>query len=84
MKYLDFIEDHLHPGPINQFDKIRVLAHRAKDLYAGKNCLIGGMRKRKPTAQAQVEFNHGLITPKIEEVDPETLRQTYLDEDSDD
>ncbi len=66
MNYLNFIEEYLEKPSINQFEKINILAHRAKDLYAGKTCLAPGMSNRKPTAQAQIEFSQGLLEPKIE------------------
>ena len=68
MSYLDFIEEYLEPQKINQFEKINILAQRAKDLYAGKSCLADGMSARKPTAQAQTEFKAGLLEPVITEI----------------
>ncbi|MDX2471946.1 MAG: DNA-directed RNA polymerase subunit omega [SAR324 cluster bacterium] len=68
MNYLNFIEEYLETPAINQFEKINVLAQRAKDLYAGKTCLAEGMSGRKPTSQAQIEFKNGLLEPKIEKI----------------
>ena len=82
MNYLNFIEEYNNKSSINQFEKINILAHRAKDLYAGKTCLAEGMSLRKPTAQAQIEFSKGLLEPKIEKIVEEpTAVNDDIDED---
>lgn len=65
--YLDLVEEHLQTSEINQFEKVLVLAERAKDLYQGKTCLVEGLEGRKPTTKAQYELVAEKIEPVISE-----------------
>ena len=40
MNYLDFIENYVPNAPMTQYDKIKVIISRARDLYEGKNAFI--------------------------------------------
>jgi len=84
MNYLDFVEEYRDQTDMSQFDKIRVLASRAKDLYDGKSCLMGGMKNRKPTSQSQIEIKKGLITPNIMTEDPHKDDAADIDEAGED
>lgn len=68
--YLDLVEEYNEPKKINQFEKVLVLATRAKDIYAGKTCHVEGLSARKPTTQAQYEILSDLIDPVITERQP--------------
>lgn len=83
MDYLDLVEEYNEDKPINQFEKVRVLASRVRDIYEGKPCKVKGLEGRKPTTMAQFEFLVGKIEPSItdhmEEVDEDDFDD--IDED---
>lgn len=72
MDYLDLVEEYRDDNPINQFEKVRVLSNRTRDLYEGRVCRVDSLEGRKPTTQAQYELKENLIQPNI-----------YLEEDKD-
>ena len=73
VNYLDLIEEYSKTPGYSQFDKVLVLARRAKDLYAGKTCAISGLEGRKPTTKAQYEISNHLLEPVILDQNPEDV-----------
>ena len=65
MDYLDLVEEYTEGKPINQFEKVRVLAERTRDLFEGKACKLSNLEDRKPTTQAQYELAKELILPNV-------------------
>ena len=68
--YLDLVEEHVSLPTINQFEKVMVMAERAKDLYLGKTCLVDGLEGRKPTTKAQFEYSRHRIEPELAPEEP--------------
>jgi len=65
--YLDFIEAHKLNEKVNLFEKVIVMAKRAKSLYSLEASTLAGL-KHKPTYQAILESNDGrLIMKKVKE-----------------
>jgi DNA-directed RNA polymerase subunit K/omega len=65
MNYLDLVEEYHTVKPISQFEKVLVMADRARDIYEGKTCKISSIENRKPTTQAQYELLKQKIEPDI-------------------
>jgi DNA-directed RNA polymerase subunit K/omega len=87
MDYLDLVEEYSDDKKISQFEKVRVLANRARDLYEGKTCKVDNLDDRKPTTKAQYEVFEEKIEPHIYLEEKEVNYDDYLDvddEDSDD
>jgi len=63
--YLDLVEEYDPTREMSQFEKVLVLAGRAKDLYGGRGCAVDGLEGRKPTAMAQYEIMNHLLEPCI-------------------
>ena len=61
--YLDFIEAHKMNEKVNLFEKVIVVAKRAKSLYSLEASALAGL-KHKPTYQAILESNKGRLTMK--------------------
>ncbi len=71
MDYLDLVEEHDGKSEINLFEKVKIMANRARDLYSGKTSIIKDKKQgegRKPIALAQYEVLKGLIEPDIADV----------------
>ncbi len=64
MDFLDFVEEYSDNSELNQFEKVKVIVSRAKELYDGKPP-IAQMEGRKATAIAQFELSHGIIEADI-------------------
>ena len=65
--YLDFIEAHKLNEKVNLFEKVIVMAKRAKSLYSLEASTLAGL-KHKPTYQAILENNEGrLIMKRVKE-----------------
>ena len=65
--YLDFIEAHKLNEKVNLFEKVIVMAKRAKSLYSLEASTLAGL-KHKPTYQAILESNEGsLILKRVKE-----------------
>ena len=65
--YLDLIETHEQNEKVNLFEKVIVMAKRAKSLYSLEASTLAGL-KHKPTYQAILESNDGrLIMKKVKE-----------------
>ena len=65
--YLDFIEAHKLNAKVNLFEKVIVVAKRAKSLYSLEASTRAGL-KHKPTYQAILESNEGsLIMKRVKE-----------------
>ena len=61
--YLDFIEAHKLNEKVNLFEKVIVMAKRAKSLYTLEASALARL-KHKPTYQAILESNDGRLTMK--------------------
>ena len=61
--YLDFIEAHKLDEKVNLFEKVIVMAKRAKSLYSLEASTRAGL-KHKPTYQAILESNQGSLRMK--------------------
>ena len=61
--YLDFVEAHKLNQKVNLFEKVIVMAKRAKSLYSLEASTRAGL-KHKPTYQAILESNQGRLTMK--------------------
>ena len=61
--YLDFIEAHKLNEKVNLFEKVIVMAKRAKSLYSLEESTRAGL-KHKPTYQAILESNEGSLIMK--------------------
>tara|TARA_B110001454_G_C12580992_1_gene376104 strand:- start:130 stop:360 length:231 start_codon:yes stop_codon:yes gene_type:complete len=61
--YLDLIETHEQNEKVNLFEKVIVMARRAKSLYSLEESVRAGL-KHKPTYQAILESNEGRLTMK--------------------
>jgi len=61
--YLDFIEAHKLNQKVNLFEKVIVMAKRAKSLYSLEESTRAGL-KHKPTYQAILESNEGKLIMK--------------------
>ena len=61
--YLDFIEAHKLNEKVNLFEKVIVMAKRAKSLYSLEASTLAGL-KHKPTYQAILESNDGRLIMK--------------------
>ena len=74
MNYLDFIENYEQDAPLTQYDKIKVIVSRARDLYEGKTPFIETDEEdgRKKMAIAQLELSTGKIIPEIHDVVEQT------------
>jgi DNA-directed RNA polymerase subunit K/omega len=84
MDYLDLVEEYADGKPINQFEKVRVLASRTRDLYEGKACKVSNLEDRKPTTMAQYEIMKELIQPNIFlEEKKDIYQDAYFDDDDD-
>ena len=70
--YLDFIEAHKLNEKVNLFEKVIVMAKRAKSLYTLEESARARL-KHKPTYQAILESNQGRLTMK--RVQPEDLEE---------
>ena len=70
--YLDFIEAHKLNEKVNLFEKVIVMAKRAKSLYTLEASALARL-KHKPTYQAILENNDGRLTMK--RVQPEDLEE---------
>lgn len=82
MDYLDLVEEYEDGKPINQFEKVRVLASRTRDLYQEKACKLPNLEDRKPTTKAQYELAKELIRPHVYLKDErETYQEEYLEEE---
>ena len=81
MDYLDLVEEYNEERPISQFEKVKILASRARDIYEGKTCKIKGLEGRKATTMAQFEYLTGKIEPQISEHAEE---EEDFDDDMDD
>ena len=65
--YLDLIEAHKLNEKVNLFEKVIIVAKRAKSLYSLEASVIAGL-KHKPTYQAILESNDGrLIMKRVKE-----------------
>ena len=65
--YLDLIEAHKLNETVNLFEKVIIVAKRAKSLYSLEASVIAGL-KHKPTYQAILESNDGrLIMKRVKE-----------------
>ena len=65
--YLDLIEAHKLDEKVNLFEKVIIVAKRAKSLYSLEASVIAGL-KHKPTYQAILESNDGrLIMKRVKE-----------------
>ena len=73
--YLDFIEAHKLNQKVNLFEKVIVMAKRAKSLYSLEASTRAGL-KHKPTYQAILESNQGRLTMK--RVQPEDLEKEQV------
>ena len=63
--YLNLIEEHELDEKINLFEKVIVVAKRARSLYSLEASVLAGL-KHKPTYQAILESNEGrLILKKV-------------------
>lgn len=80
MDYLDLVEEYSDDKKISQFEKIRVLSSRARDLCEGKTCKVSNLDERKPTTQAQYELLDKKIKPHIF-VEEKPVNYDFLDED---
>lgn len=85
MNYLDLVEEYEDRSAydLSQFDRVRFLATRAKDLYSGKTTSLKNVAGRKATAVAQYELRKGLIISDIHEKEetPNTGSDFYDDEE---
>ena len=74
MNYLDFIENYDQNATMTQYDKIKVIISRARDLYEGKSAFIETDEddNRKKMAIAQLELKWGKINPEIHDVVEQT------------
>jgi DNA-directed RNA polymerase subunit K/omega len=61
--YLDLIEAHKLNEKVNLFEKVIVMTKRAKSLYSLEESTRAGL-KHKPTYQAILESNQGLLIMK--------------------
>ncbi len=73
--YLNLIEEHELDEKINLFEKVIVVAKRAKSLYSLEASALAGL-KHKPTYQAILESNEGQLIMK--RVQPEDLEKEQL------
>ena len=65
--YLDLVEAHKQDEKVNLFEKVIVMAKRAKSLYSLEASTRAGL-KHKPTYQAILESNDGrLIMKRVKE-----------------
>ncbi len=81
MDYLDLVEEYSDDKKISQFEKIRVLANRARDLYEGKACKVSDLEDRKPTTRAQYEILNEKIEPHIYMEEKKINYDDFLDID---
>ena len=81
MDYLDLVEEYSDDKKISQFEKVRVLANRTRDLYEGKACKVSNLEARKPTTQAQYEMLDEKIEPNIYVEEKQINYDDYLDAD---
>jgi len=70
--YLNLMEEHELDEKINLFEKVIVVAKRAKSLYSLEASALAGL-KHKPTYQAILENNEGRLIMK--RVQPEDLEK---------
>lgn len=69
MSYLDYIENYEPNAPMTQFEKVKIIIDRARDLHDGKSSFVDdGNESRKKTALAQLELMQGKITPEIHDI----------------
>ena len=61
--YLDLIETHEQNEKVNLFEKVIVMARRAKSLYSLEESVRARL-KHKPTYQAILESNEGRLIMK--------------------
>ena len=61
--YLDLVEAHELNETVNLFEKVIVMAKRAKSLYSLEESTRAGL-KHKPTYQAILESNEGSLIMK--------------------
>jgi len=61
--YLNLIETHKQNQKVNLFEKVIVMAKRAKSLYSLEKSTLAGL-KHKPTYQAILESNKGHLIMK--------------------
>ena len=73
--YLDLMETHKQHKKVNLFEKVIVMAKRAKSLYSLEASTRAGL-KHKPTYQAILESNEGRLT--IRKVQTENLEKEQL------
>ncbi len=79
MDYLDLIEEYTSDSPIDEeqqitiFEKVLIIAKRAKDLAQGKTALVGNLGKHNEITKAHYEYVEGMIMPKILEEAPEPI-----------
>ena len=73
--YLDLVEAHKLNQKVNLFEKVIVMAKRAKSLYSLEASTLAGL-KHKPTYQAILESNDGRLT--IKRVQPEDLEKEQV------
>ena len=73
--YLNLMETHNQDEKTNLFEKVIVVAKRAKSLYSLEASALAG-RKHKPTYQAILESNEGRLIMK--RVQPEDLEKEQL------
>ena len=73
--YLDLIEAHKLNEKVNLFEKVIVMAKRAKSLYSLEAPALARL-KHKPTYQANFESNEGRLTMK--KVQPENLEKENI------
>ena len=73
--FLDLVEAHKLNEKVNLFEKVIVMAKRAKSLYSLEESTRAGL-KHKPTYQAILESNEGRLIMK--RVQPEDLEKEQL------
>ena len=61
--YLDLVEAHKQDEKVNLFEKVIIVAKRAKSLYSLEASALARL-KHKPTYQAILESNEGHLTMK--------------------
>ncbi|MDH5560780.1 MAG: DNA-directed RNA polymerase subunit omega [Deltaproteobacteria bacterium] len=65
MDFLDLVEEYRDDIPLKQFDKIKVIIARAKDIDDGKPIFDSRLKGRKPTTIAHYELMQNQIQPDI-------------------
>ena len=73
--YLNLMEEHELDEKINLFEKVIIVAKRAKSLYSLEASALARL-KHKPTYQAILESNEGRLIMK--RVQPEDLEKEQL------